>query len=187
MRQLNGVSNRSRLLLVLLAIASSLFLMGCGLIEAFEPDKTGDELRDRTEEQQRISFEEQKKFKAEPDQVLAAGKVLSVRVRYGQSVGTMCTVRIDNPRNDWYDLVERSSEYALDSVDMEKYGDYDFGSTNFNGQITNEIKNPKFDDPKRAEGEYRVTVTTAGGFRGSTTIIWDGKRFQPNLLSFSTD
>jgi len=168
-------------------VISVFFLMGCDLFA--DPQAEADrESVERFQQQMEADKRDQDKHKAEPDQVLASGDVLSVRVNYGDSGVSQCQVRIDNKRNDWYDEVEFwvDGEETL-ATENTKSQDYNFGSTNFNQQMTNEIKNPKFDDKEDIKGDYRVTVTASNGYAESLKVMWDGEQFTPNLLNFSLE
>lgn len=179
-------TRRGRSLAALAMVAVALFLFGCSLLETADSvgaDKMREEERMRLDE---IAKEEeaQEQAKAEPDQVLASGDVLSVRVNYGASPASQCQVRIDNDRNGWYDEVE----YIVDSGSPlgslgDGRDDYTFGAENFNRQLTQ----PEYYDPVDAEGAYRITVTANSGYSTEVTVHWDGQKFSPNLLSFSLD
>lgn len=123
-------------------------------------------------------------YKAVPDQVLASGDVLSVRVSCGESGAKQCQVRIDNERNDWYDEVEVTAAFGLAAG--KGYDDYPFGAAIFNKQITNEINNPKY-TLEAVNGVYKVTVTADTGYSVTVNVRWDGEQFSPNLLFFSLD
>lgn len=177
-------SRRDKLLVMLAMVATTLLLMGCSLLET--ADSVGAE---KMREEERIRLEEtakeqqdRVKAQAEPDQVLASGDVLSVRVNYGGSTASQCQVRIDNDRNGWYDEVENwvDSGAPLGSLG-EARDDYRFGAYNFNKQLTQ----PEYYDPIDAEGEYRITVTANDGYRATAKVYWDGAVLSPNLLSFS--
>lgn len=179
-------SRADRSLVVVLVAIVAIVLMGCSLLET--ADSVGAE---KMREEERIRLDEMEadekskaKAQAEPDQVLASGDVLSVRVNYGGSTASQCQVRIDNDRNNWYDEVEHN---VADGTPLGRLGegrdDYTFGSKNFNGQVTQ----PQYYDPADAEGEYRVTVTANDGYSTVVKVHWDGSQFRPNLLSFTLD
>jgi len=163
-------------------VITVILLMGCSFLTPEEQGKTEQAVREVwAEEKEEAKLEG---YKAEPDQVLASGDVLSVRVSYGESGAGQCQVRIDNERNDWYDEVEITAAAGL--AEGKGYDDYRFGSTNFNAQITNEINNPKY-TPESVNGVYKITVTADTGYNTTVSIKWDGEQFTPNLLSFSLD
>ena len=179
-------SRRDRSIIALVTALVALLLMGCSLLETADSvaaDELREEERTRIEETAKDE-EDRAKAQAEPDQVLASGDVLSVRVNYGGSSASQCQARIDNDRNGWYDEVEHlvDSGSPLGSLGAGR-DDYTFGSQNFNRQLTQ----PEYYDPVDAEGEYRVTVTANDGYSTVVKVYWDGEKFSPNLLSFSLD
>jgi len=179
-------SHRERSLIALGIALVALVLMGCSLLDTADSvgaEKMREEERVRLEEAAKDD-QERAKAQAEPDQALAAGDVLSVRVNYGGSPASQCQVRIDNDRNGWYDEVEHlvDSGSPLGSLGQGR-DDYTFGSTNFNRQLTQ----PEYYDPVDAEGEYRITVTANDGYSATAKVYWDGEALTPSLLSFSLD
>lgn len=179
-------SRRDRSFVIFLMMAITLFLLGCSLLDTADSvgaDKMREEERTRLDEMDKDE-KDREKAKAEPDQVLASGDVLSVRVVYGGSSASQCQVRIDNDRNNWYDEVEHQ---VADGTPLGRLGegrdDYNFGSQNFNKQVTQ----TQYYDPADAEGEYRVTITANDGHNSVVKVHWDGKKFSPNLLSISLD
>lgn len=170
----------------LVMVVVSLFLLGCSLLETADSvgaEKMREEERVRLEEMAKDD-EDRAKTEAEPDQVLASGDVLSVRVNYGGSPASQCQVRIDNDRNGWYDEVEHMVDSGTPLGELgQGRDDYTFGSQNFNRQLTQ----PEYYDPIDAEGEYRITVTANDGFSTVVKVHWDGEKFSPELLSFSLD
>ena len=178
---------RRRTVIVAGIVLASLLLFGCDFFDGLSDGDTKterDRVREALEREEREALVTQQ-YEAETDQVLAAGNVLSVRVNYGKSGASQCQVRIDNDRNGWYDYVEDMSHASGSSLgtDEKPFGDYPFGSENFNRQLTDTENH----DPKDAVGEYRVTVTADTGYSRYATVKWDGERFTPNLLSFSLD
>lgn len=181
-------SRTDRPLIVVLVAVVALVLMGCSLLDTADSvgaDKMREEERMRLDEMTKDE-EAREKVKAEPDQALASGEVLSVRVNYGDSGATQCQVRIDNDRNDWYDEVEFTAHAGTLGSTEKAYDDYDFGSENFNKQITNPFNAPLY-TPEAVNGEYRITVTASTGYSSEVKVHWDGERFTPGLLSFSLD
>lgn len=179
-------TRKGRSFAALAMVAVVLFLFGCSLLDTADSvgaDKMREEERMRLDEMDRDE-QDRENAKADPDQVLASGDVLSVRVNYGSSTASQCQVRIDNDRNGWYDEVENwvDSGSPLGSLGQGR-DDYSFGSTNFNRQLTQ----PEYYDPVHAEGEYRVTITANDGFSTVVKVVWDGEMFSPNLLSVSLD
>jgi len=174
--------------IVVLVAVVAIVLMGCSLLETADSvgaDKMREEERMRLDEMTKDQ-EAQEKVKAEPDQALASGHVLSVRVNYGSSGATQCQVRIDNDRNDWYDEVEWTAHAGVLGGAEKNYDDYNFGSENFNKQITNPANAPLY-TPEAVNGEYMITVTASTGYSSVVKVHWDGEKFTPNLLSFSLD
>jgi hypothetical protein len=158
-----------------------MLLMGCMLADIWEEYGSGSPIG--YEDDDATETDLQKEDQAEPGQALASGEILSVRVNYGNSGATQCQVRIDNERNGWYDEVEFIAHAGSLGGADKMYDDYGFGATNFNGQLTQ----PEYYDPKDAVGEYRITITASTGYSSSTTVKWDGERFNPSLLSYSLD
>ncbi|MCE5190802.1 MAG: hypothetical protein LLG08_03455 [Actinomycetia bacterium] len=179
-------SRRDKSFVVFAMVATTLFLMGCSLFETADSvgvEKMREEERLRLEELAKDE-EDREQTKAEPDQVLASGDVLSVRVNYGESAASQCQVRIDNDRNGWYDEVENwvDDGSPLGSIGQGR-DDYRFGAQNFNKQLTQS----EHYDPADAEGEYRVTVSANDGYNTVVKVHWDGEKFSPSLLAFSLD
>lgn len=181
-------SRKDRSSVALAMVAVTLVLMGCSLLET--ADSVGVE---KMREEERIRLEDMDKDEkdranaaAEPDQVLASGAVLSVRVNYGNSGASQCQVRIDNERNGWYDEVEWMAHAGTLGSATKPYDDYTFGSENFNKQITNPYDAPLY-TPEAVNGEYLITVTASTGYSTTVKVHWDGERFSPSLLSFSLD
>ncbi len=176
---------RAKPLTALMMVIVTIFVMGCSFLTPEEQAQTEQAVRDTwAEGKEEAKLEE---YKAEPDQVLASGDVLSTRVNYGASEASQCQVRIDNERNGWYDEVE----IWVDSGDplgstVKPYDDYRFGSTNFNKQITNPNNAPTY-TPEAVKGEYTITVTANDGYSTTVKVNWDGEKFSPSLLSFSLD
>lgn len=161
-----------------LALAMPLVLSGC---ERHREPEIFRKLELKQEEQLR----EREEAQAEPDQVLPAGKILGVRIHYGDSGAASCRVRIDNERNDWYDYVEWiAHDGTLSGWGGLGYDDYEFGAENFNRQITNPHDNPKY-QRDFVDGLYQITVTCDSGYASSVTARWNYGRFTPNLFSFS--
>ncbi len=174
-------ARRHRVVIVVSILAASMLLMGCALLDLFV--ESSDSNFYEYEGEDAIKKDPPKEYQAEPDQALASGEILSVRVNYGKSGAAQCQVRIDNERTGWYDEVEFIAHAgSLGSADG-MYDDYPFGATNFNKQLTQ----PEYYDPEDAEGEYRITVTADTGYNATATVRWDGERFNPSLLSFSLD
>jgi hypothetical protein len=180
--------------LIAAALILGLLVMGCDFFEGLS-ESAGSQVLQRDEERREMEARELEerlkaleRHKAESDQVLAAGTVLSVRVNYGKSGASQCRVRIDNERNDWYDYVEWTAHASGSSLGnaQKPYDDYDFGAENFNQQITNPNNAPSY-TPEAVEGEYRITVTADTGFSATTDVTWDGEQFNPSLLSFSLE
>lgn len=164
----------------------AMLLMGCEPVWTINSAADEDMNAALDAQEREAASKDQDKYKAEPDQALASGQVLSVRVNYGQSGAAQCQVRIDNDRNDWYDEVEYLA-YESSLGNTEKpYDDYGFGSENFNKQLTNPNNAPLY-TPEAVKGTYRITVTADTGYSANATVSWDGKRFSPSLLSFSLD
>jgi len=181
-------SRRDRSLVALVIAVVSLILMGCSLLETADSvgaEKMREEERIRLDEAKKDQ-EQQEKAKAEPDQALASGEVLSVRVNYGDSGATQCQVRIDNERNGWYDEVEFIAHAGTLGGTDQMYNDYEFMAENFNRQITNPHNVERY-TPEAVDGEYIITVTSSTGYSSTITTIWDGERFNPALFSFSLD
>lgn len=181
-------SRRDRSLIALAMACVAFVLMGCSLLDTADSvgaDKMREEERIRLEEMAQAD-EQSTNVEAEPDQFLASGDVLSVRVNYGESGATQCQVRIDNERNGWYDEVEFIAYAGALASETHAYDDYTFGSENFNRQITNPHNAPLY-TPEAVKGEYTITVTASTGYHTTVKVRWDGERFNPELLSFSLD
>ena len=115
---------------------------------------------------------------SEPDFSLASGEVLAVRLRYGGALAEESAwyqVRLDNPRNGWYDYVEYSAELGLGGGEDEtgNYHDYRFSAENFNRQLTSENY-----DPQDVDGEYLLTITNSQGWSNETKLTAVGGRFE---------
>jgi len=177
------MKTHSKRSIVIAMLVVSFLLMGCSLTECAQ-DKM---VEDQEREVQRMmeDADEADKHSPEPDQALAAGEILSVRVNYGGTGATQCQVRIDNERNDWYDEHEWTGEYGLGSAD-KNYDDYGFGSENFNRQITNPNNAPLY-TPEAVEGYYKITITSSTGAEIFAKTFWDGQKFEPNLLYYTLD
>lgn len=181
-------SRRDRSLVVLAMVSVTIFLMGCSLLDTADSvgaEKMREEERIRLDEMAKEE-EQRDKAKAEPDQALASGDVLSVRVNYGTSGATQCQVRIDNDRNGWYDEIEYIAHSGTLAGPTQAYNDYGFGSQNFNRQVTNPNNAERY-TPEAVNGEYTITVTASTGYSAVVKVYWDGESFAPNLLSFSLD
>lgn len=186
-----AMTRRHRAALVGVIMLASLLLFGCDFLDGLlggVGSRAAEE--DREAGQQAIEDilqpqepQKQQEHKADADQVLASGQVLSVRIHYGESGATQCQVRIDNERNGWYDEIEDTAQAGVLGSAEKAYGDYPFGSENFNWQLTR----PEYYDPKDAKGDYRITVTASTGYSATAKVTWDGERFNPSLLSFSLD
>ncbi|MBN2405327.1 MAG: hypothetical protein JXE06_07080 [Coriobacteriia bacterium] len=175
-------ATRHRVIIAAGMMAISMLLMGCMLEQVFE-EYMGNGSSTWIQHEDVIQDAAQKEYQAEPDQTLASGQVLSVRVNYGKSEASQCQVRVENERNGWYDEIEDTAEAGVLGSGEKKYGDYPFGFENFNRQLTQS----EYYDPKDAKGEYRVTVTASTGYSATAKVTWDGERFSPNLLAFSLD
>lgn len=180
------VARTHRTKVAICAIFVVMLLMGCDPIWSINSAADDDIYAALDADERAAASKDQGKYKAEPDQALASGQVLSVRVNYGQSGAAQCQVRIDNDRNDWYDEVEFIAYESSLGNSEKPYDDYGFGSENFNKQITNPNNAPLY-TPEAVKGAYRITVTADNGYNASATVTWDGKRFSPSLLSFSLD
>jgi hypothetical protein len=192
-------TRRQRAIIVVGAMLVSTLLFGCDAAEEwfdFAADPYTETKRDRERaaqqwEEWEAQAAEQRKAQAtpppqvEPDQVLAEGKVLSVRVDYGNSGATVVEVRIDNDRTGWYDEIEFMC--LADDCELgappRTYQDYDFGSENFNKQLNH----PEWWDPEGVPGDYQVTMEADTGHSRHAVVRWDGEQFVPNLLYFSLD
>ena len=172
---------RHRAIIVVGIVAVSMLLMGCALTDLFV--ESSDSNFYVYEGEDAITQDPKSEYPAEADQTLASGQVRSVRVNYGKSGATQCQVRIENERNGWYDYIEDIAHAGVLGSGEKMYGDYPFGSENFNRQITQ----PEYYDPKDAKGEYRITVTASTGYSATAKVTWDGERFSPSLLAFSLD
>lgn len=161
----------------------SFLLMGCSLTECASDKQVEDQ--QRAVQQMLEDAKEAEEHMPEPDQALASGEILSVRVNYGATGATQCQVRIDNGRNDWYDERERTAEYGLGGSE-KNYDDYGFGSTMFNQQITNPNNAPLY-TPEAVEGYYDITITSSTGGEIFGKTYWDGEKFEPDLLYYTLD
>lgn len=188
-------TRRQRATIVAGAMLVSTLLVGCDWFD-FAADPYTETRRDRERaaqqwEEWNAQAAEQQKAQAtpppqvEPDQVLAAGDVLSVRVDYGDSGATLARVRIDNDRTGWYDWIEfmcHADGCSL-ATELKSHDDFPFGSENFNKQLTQ----PEYYDPKDVPGDYQVTMEADTGHSRYAVVRWDGEQFVPNLLYFSLD
>jgi hypothetical protein len=175
-------ARKHRAIIVVGIVAVSMLLMGCMLAEIWEEYGSGSPIGYEGDDAIKKD-DTPKENQAEPDQALASGEVLSVRVNYGNSGAAQCQVRIENERNGWYDEVEFIAHAGSLGGADKMYDDYPFGSTNFNRQLTQ----PEYYDPEDAKGDYRITVTADTGYSATATVKWDGERFNPSLISFSLD
>lgn len=107
-----------------------------------------------------------------PDLAAQTGSVLLVRGFYPNNspVERVFTVRIENPRNGWYDYVEWTISPSMPDSTGNTFNDFDFGFENFNKQTT-DTKNY---DPKDAIGDYNLTVTSNAGLNRQAVLKWDG-------------
>jgi hypothetical protein len=177
-------TRRQRAIIVVGAMLVSTLLFGCEYAWVADPGLT-QEGRERIEQAAKQDAQATPPPQVEPDQVLAEGKVLSVRVDYGNSGATVVEVRIDNDRTGWYDEIEFMC--LADDCELgappRTYQDYDFGSENFNKQLNH----PEWWDPEGVPGDYQVTMEADTGHSRDAVVRWDGERFVPNLLYFSLD
>lgn len=179
-------TRKHRSLIACFVLVVSLVFLGCSLLDTADSvgvEKMREEERMRLDEASKDD-EARSKAKAESDQVLAEGDVLSVRVNYGESTASQCQVRIENERNGWYDEVEHIVETGspLGSLGSGR-DDYTFGSSNFNRQLTQ----PEYYDPDDAKGDYSIIVTANDGYHAVVKVYWDGERLSPSLLAFALD
>lgn len=162
-------------------LASTILLMGCGLLETADSvgaDKMREEERVRQEEQAELDRYSQ----ADADQVLASGQVLSVRVHWGTDTeATSCLVRIENPRNGWYDEIEDSTAGESLGSSGPGFADFPFGAENFNRQTNQEY----YPEPEDIAGAYDLSIQLSTGESEHMKVYWDdeGKRFEPGLLN----
>lgn len=107
-----------------------------------------------------------------PELAAQSGVVLLVRGFYPRNspVERVFTVRIENPRNAWYDYVEWTISPSMPDSVGNTFNDFSLGFENFNKQIT-DTQNY---DPKDAIGDYNLTVTSSAGLRREAILRWDG-------------
>ncbi len=107
-----------------------------------------------------------------PELAAQTGSVLLVRGFYPKNspVERVFTVRIENPRNGWYDYVEWTISPSMPDSTGNTFNDFDFGFENFNKQ-TSDTQNY---DPKDAVGDYKLTVTSNAGLSRAASLTWDG-------------
>lgn len=106
-----------------------------------------------------------------PPQIFSAQNILSVRLVYTdpRKTGTRWyKVRLDNPRNGWYDYIEITQEGNLLDYELPRtFDDYNFGITNFNKQNTDSNY-----DPEDTSGIYNLTITSSTGFEKTVRLEW---------------
>jgi hypothetical protein len=122
------------------------------------------QLSEEAEKERRIPLDE--------DIVLAEGQILKVRLHYGTDTldsEAWYKVRLDNPRNQWYDYVEWTA-YNGFGASEKNYDDYDFGAVNFNKQKTD-----KHYDPEDVGGQYIMTVSGSNGYHMEKILLWDSR------------
>jgi len=142
---------------------------GCSLgIDEDETTEIGKELQANLEQ-----VEEERRVDVDADMVLAEGQILKVRLHYGDE--TLDTeawykVRIDNPRNNWYDYVEWTAYHGFGGG-TKNYDDCDFYAENFNKQVTSEHY-----DPADVDGIYIMTVSGSNGYQMEKNLTWDSSQ-----------
>jgi len=102
--------------------------------------------------------------------VLTDGNVLVVRLQYAidennEDLSEWYKVRLDNDRSQWYDYVEWTG--ITRQPGSQTYNDYDFGSTNFNKQLTDE-----YYDAADVDGTYTLTITGSNGYSKTVQLNW---------------
>jgi hypothetical protein len=157
-------------------------LAGCGIVEDLLGGDTRDvdytkELEGENTREENQRSQDEKARASEPDLALKAGDILVVRLRYGGALAegpAWYKVRIDNPRNGWYDYVEYSSDLGLGGDEMGSNShDYDFASENFNKQATAEGY-----DPKDVDGEYTMTISNNAGWSMDRKLSFKAGKFE---------
>lgn len=170
-------------LTMVLAVA---LLMGCEWFdfygnsgaERIEAEKVREEMGQQLAESKKLEEFKQ----VEPDQTLPSGHVLSVRVSWGTDTdATMCTVRIENPRNNWYDYIEDTTSGSSLGSGGRGYMDYWFTADNFNHQVDTE----RYPEQEDIGGWYVLTVNMNNGANERIEIYWDAEAgvFNPNVLN----
>ena len=102
--------------------------------------------------------------------VLTEGNVLVVRLQYApdendEDQSEWYKVRLENDRSQWYDYVEWTG--ITRRPGGRTYDDYDFGSTNFNKQLTED-----YYDPAHVDGTYTLTITGSNGYSKTVQLKW---------------
>jgi hypothetical protein len=141
------------------------------------------------QEEDRLRLQEQEKLdkarQVEPDQALASGQVLTVRVNWGKDTeATNCLVKLQNPRNGWYDEIEDTAlaeGATLSSGGNKPSRDFPFGAENFNRQQKTEW----YPEPGDMEGEYTLLIQLNSGQQETLKVYWDTEtgEFEPNMLN----
>jgi hypothetical protein len=177
-------TRRHRMIIVAGAMLVPTLLVGCEYAWMADPGLTK-EGRERIEQAAKQDAQATPPPQVEPDQVLATGDVLSVRVDFGDSGASLVRVRIDNDRTGWYDWIEDMclADGCVLATELKSHQDFDFGSVNFNKQL----EQPEYYDPKDVPGDYQVSVEANTGHSRDAVVRWDGEQFVPNLLYFSLD
>jgi len=180
-------STRVRKRVIALAVLLTVFLlMGCAWLDFFgnsgaeciEAEKVREEVGQVIAENKKLEEFKQ----VEPDRTLPTGHVLSVRVYWGTDTdATACTVRIENPRNGWYDYIEDTTTGETLGSGGRGFMDYWFTAENFNHQMDTE----RYPEQKDIAGAYVLTVTMNNGANERVEICWDAEAgaFSPNLLN----
>lgn len=102
--------------------------------------------------------------------VLTEGNVLVVRLQYAtdendEDQSEWYKVRLDNDRSGWYDYVEWTG--ITRHSGGRTYDDYEFGSTNFNKQLTQD-----YYDPADVDGTYTLAITGSNGYSKTVQLTW---------------
>ncbi|MBN2848070.1 MAG: hypothetical protein JXP72_06425 [Coriobacteriia bacterium] len=180
-------STHIRRFIIALAMALVVhLLMGCEWLDFFgnagaeriEAEKIREEMGQQLAESQKLEEFKQ----VESDQALPSGHVLSVRVNWGVDTdATVCTVRIENPRNNWYDYIEDTTTSDSLGSGGRAFGDYPFTAENFNRQMDTQY----YPEPDDIAGVCELTVNLNNGASERVQIFWDGAAgaFSPNLLN----
>ena len=159
----------------------SFFALGCGVDAdvSILGETVGGEVNDELPQQVNTDLDDRPPVEAKPrDSRLAEGEIYRVHLTFGDAMsdGGWYSVEIENPRNNWRDLVRWDCLTDITEFEEDyRFYDFAFKSDNFNTQ-----------DPALMDGQYSLWINNGFGYGQGTTLEWrDGQLIDGGYAEYS--